>query len=111
MKKFGKKALSMLLVALMVVSIFPMTKIEAEAADYRVENAVTWAINIANNDKYGYLTQCPTNVGTGMRASVMVHLPALTATGNINKILDVVNGFGMNIRGLYGEGSDTQGNM
>ena len=54
MEKIGKKALSMLLVALMVISVMPMTKIEAEAADYRVENAVTWAINIANNNKYGY---------------------------------------------------------
>lgn len=68
-------------------------------------------INYAFNEKYGYLTACPTNVGTGMRASVMVHLPALTATGNINKVLDVVNNFGMNIRGLYGEGSETKGNV
>ena len=68
-------------------------------------------VNYAFNEKYGFLTACPTNVGTGMRASVMVHLPALTATGNINKVLDVVNNFGMNIRGVYGEGSDTQGNL
>ena len=76
-----------------------------------IEGVIGRLVNYAYNEKYGYLTQCPTNVGTGMRASVMVHLPALTATGNINKVLDVVNGFGMNIRGLYGEGSDTQGNM
>ena len=55
--------------------------------------------------KYGYLTTCPTNVGTGMKVSVMVHLPALTITGNINKVLQIVNSFGMNIRGLYGEGT------
>lgn len=76
-----------------------------------IEGTIGKLINYAYSDKYGYLTECPTNVGTGMRASVMVHLPALTATGNINKVLEVVNDFGMNIRGLYGEGSDTQGNV
>ena len=76
-----------------------------------IENAVGNLINYSYNNKYGYLTQCPSNVGTGLRASVMVHLPALTTTGNINKVLDVVNNFGMNIRGLYGEGSNSQGNM
>lgn len=76
-----------------------------------LENKIGKFINYAFNDKYGYLTTCPTNVGTGMRASVMVHLPALTTTGNIDKILEVVNNFGMNIRGLYGEGSDTKGNI
>lgn len=63
------------------------------------------------NKKYGYLTSCPTNVGTGLRASVMVHLPALTLTGNISKVLNVINNFGMNIRGIYGEGTQSQGNI
>lgn len=76
-----------------------------------LDNAIDGLVNYAFNEKYGFLTACPTNVGTGMRASVMVHLPALTATGNINKVLEVVNSFGMNIRGVYGEGSDTQGNL
>ena len=48
-------------------------------------------LHYATHEKYGYLTSCPTNVGTAMRASVMVHLPALTMTGNINKILNIVN--------------------
>lgn len=68
-------------------------------------------LNYAYSEKYGFLTSCPTNVGTGLRASVMVHLPALTLTGNINKVLEVVNDFGMNIRGVYGEGTKTKGNM
>lgn len=76
-----------------------------------IERTIGNLISYAYSDKYGYLTQCPSNVGTGLRASVMVHLPALTATGNINKVLDVVNNFGMNIRGLYGEGSNSQGNI
>ena len=68
-------------------------------------------LHYASHEKYGYLTACPTNVGTGMRASVMVHLPALTMTGNINKILNIVNSFGMNIRGIYGEGTQSQGDI
>ncbi len=69
------------------------------------------ALNYAYNDKYGYLTACPTNVGTGMRVSVMVHLPSLTKTGNIQKVLHIINNFGMNIRGIYGEGSKAAGDM
>jgi len=68
-------------------------------------------VNYAYSDKYGFMTSCPTNVGTGLRASVMVHLPALTKTGNINKVLNVVNGFDMNIRGIYGEGTNSKGNI
>ena len=75
--------------------------------DKKLEEIVSYAYS----DKYGFLTSCPTNVGTGLRASVMVHLPALTRTGNIGKILDVVNGFDMNIRGLYGEGSKSKGDI
>lgn len=67
--------------------------------------------NIAKNKKYGYLTSCPTNVGTGIRVSVMVHLPGLTKTGNIRKILESINSFGMNIRGVYGEKSEISGDM
>lgn len=65
----------------------------------------------AYHEKYGFLTSCPTNVGTALRASVMVHLPGLEKTGNINKILEVINNFGMNIRGIYGEGSKAVANM
>lgn len=68
-------------------------------------------LKLAVHEKYGYLTACPTNVGTAMRASVMVHLPALTMTGNIGKILNIVNSFGMNIRGIYGEGTQSQGDI
>ena len=63
------------------------------------------------NKQYGYLTACPTNVGTGLRASVMVHLPALKMTGNLGKILKIVNSFGMTIRGAYGEESSARGDI
>ena len=76
-----------------------------------IDEKIDGVVNYAFSEKYGFLTSCPTNLGTGMRASVMVHLPALTATKNINKVLDVLNNFGMNIRGVYGEGSNSQGDM
>ena len=63
------------------------------------------------SEKYGYLTACPTNLGTGARISVMVHLPGLAETGNLNKVLHIVNNFGMNVRGVYGEGSQSMGNI
>ena len=76
-----------------------------------VEEKIGSLIEYAMSEKYGYLTACPTNVGTAMRASVMVHLPALTATGNIKRVLENINSLGMNIRGLYGEGSKSFGNI
>ncbi len=96
-------------------------RIQVLSAGLELENALNLAIEIdkkleelipySYNDKYGFLTSCPTNVGTGLRASIMVHLPALGRTRNINKILEAVNSFDMNIRGLYGEGSIAQGDM
>jgi protein arginine kinase len=68
-------------------------------------------LEYAYNENWGYLTSCPTNVGTGMRASVMVHLPALNITGNMSKILQAVAHIGLTIRGLYGEGTDIVGNI
>lgn len=76
-----------------------------------VEEKIGKLLNYAYSKKYGFLTSCPTNVGTGMRCSIMVHLPGLSQTGNINKILEIVNGLGLNIRGIYGEGSNAQGNI
>ena len=68
-------------------------------------------LHYAHSEKYGYLTACPTNIGTGLRASVMVSLPALKITGNLSKVLHIVNNFGMTIRGIYGEESESKGNI
>ena len=68
-------------------------------------------INYAFDEKLGYLTACPTNVGTGLRASVMMHLPSLTINNEMNSVLNALTQVGMTIRGLYGEGSGAYGNL
>jgi len=65
----------------------------------------------AYSSKFGYLTSCPTNTGTGLRASVMLHLPALEMTDQIENVYDAVSKLGLTIRGFYGEGSETTGNF
>lgn len=66
-------------------------------------------LNFAFNEKLGYLTQCPTNLGTGMRASVMLHLPALKKSGAMNMLANNLNKLGLTIRGAHGEGSSSEG--
>lgn len=68
-------------------------------------------LDFAFDEKRGYLTSCPTNVGTGLRASVMMHLPALTMTQQMNRILPAINQLGLVVRGIYGEGSEALGNI
>ncbi len=68
-------------------------------------------LDYAFDERRGYLTSCPTNVGTGMRASVMMHLPALVLTQQINRILSAISQVGLVVRGLYGEGSEAIGNL
>ena len=76
-----------------------------------IDQKLEETFDIAKSKKYGYLTNKLTDVGTGMRVSVMVHLPGLTKTGNIRKVLESVSSFGLNIRGVYGENSKTSGDM
>lgn len=68
-------------------------------------------INFSKSDKYGYLTSCPTNIGSGMRVSVMLHLPGLSKLGLLSKMLDQASGIGFSVRGLYGENSAGLGYM
>lgn len=68
-------------------------------------------LDYAFDEQYGYLTSCPTNVGTGLRASVMMHLPGLVITRQMNRILPAINQLGLVVRGIYGEGSEAQGNI
>ncbi len=75
--------------------------------DDRIEEKVTYAFH----EKLGYLTACPTNVGTGMRVSVMLHLPALVLTRQIEKIFRSLQKLDLAVRGLYGEGSQAMGDF
>lgn len=96
-------------------------RVQVFSSGLDLENTLNLAIELdekldevlrySKNKKYGYLTSCPSNVGTGLRASVMVHLPALAKTRNTGKVLDAISNFGMNIRGVYGENSESTGNM
>ncbi|QGU96522.1 protein arginine kinase [Clostridium bovifaecis] len=84
-----------------------------EAFDYinKLDDLLEEKLDYAFDEKLGYLTSCPTNLGTGLRASVMVHLPALTVNNEIVGLLNALTQVGMTIRGLYGEGSKGEGNL
>lgn len=77
----------------------------------KVDDDLTKNLDIAFDDTFGYLTACPTNLGTGLRASVMLFLPALTDSGKIAALAKEVESLGLTVRGLYGEGSDAEGAM
>ncbi len=68
-------------------------------------------LDYAFDERLGYLTACPTNIGTGLRASVMLHLPALIMTRKVGLILGALSQVGLTVRGLYGEGSEISGNL
>lgn len=74
-----------------------------------VETALDERLHFAFDERLGYLTQCPTNLGTGMRASLMLHLPALQERGAIRQLSGNVSKLGLTIRGAYGEGSKSSG--
>ncbi len=77
----------------------------------KVDNVMEESLDFAFSEEFGYLTACPTNAGTGLRASVMMHLPALVMTGNIGRVLQSFSGMGIAVRGLYGEGTNAEGAM
>ncbi|QHI68261.1 protein arginine kinase [Tichowtungia aerotolerans] len=79
----------------------------AEALDDDLEKTLTYAFS----SKLGYLTACPSNVGTGMRASVMLHLPGLCLTEEIKPVINAVSKIGLAVRGMWGEGSEAAGHM
>jgi protein arginine kinase len=84
-----------------------------EALDYatKLDDLLEEKLEYAFDAKLGFLTSCPTNLGTGLRASVMLHLPALTVNKEIGGLLNALTQVGMTIRGLYGEGSQGEGNL
>ncbi len=84
---------------------------EAFAAVQRLDEELGARIPFAFHSEFGFLTACPTNTGTGMRASVLIHLPGLVLTQEIKKVLAGLQQIGLTYRGLYGEGSEVLGNF
>ncbi|HET7321234.1 MAG TPA: hypothetical protein VFI96_01985, partial [Longimicrobiaceae bacterium] len=77
----------------------------------RLDEELAERLRFAYHPEFGYLTSCPTNVGTGLRASVLVHLPGLVLTQEIGRVLQGIAQVGLTFRGLYGEGSEVVGNF
>ncbi len=77
----------------------------------RLDDLIEETVTLAFNDRLGYLTACPTNVGTGLRVSVMLHLPALVITRQIEKVFKSLQKINLAVRGLYGEGSQAMGDF
>jgi protein arginine kinase len=84
---------------------------EAWLAIDRVDTALEKKLDYAFSPEIGYLTACPTNLGTGIRVSAMLHLPGLVLDEQINPIIQSVNKLGLAVRGLYGEGTEALGNV
>jgi protein arginine kinase len=80
-----------------------------EASD--VDDRLEGGLEFAYSSRFGYLTACPTNVGTGLRMSVMLHLPGLRLTGEIDKVKRAAEGMSLAVRGFYGEGSEAVGDL
>lgn len=77
----------------------------------KVDNLIEENIDYAFDKDFGYLTSCPTNTGTGLRASYMVHIPLLEGTGEFRNIAATIGKFGMTVRGIYGEGTEPMGSI
>ncbi|MCG3128724.1 MAG: Protein-arginine kinase [Phycisphaerae bacterium] len=77
----------------------------------RIDDALEEKLEFAFHERYGYLTACPTNVGTGIRVSVMLHLPALKLSGEIEKVFRAAKGLKLAVRGLFGEGTQALGDF
>ena len=77
----------------------------------KADDALSEKLPLAFDENLGYLTACPTNLGTGLRASVMLHLPAMCAYGYIKNLSELMSKIGLTVRGMYGEGSEGKGCM
>src|SRR6059036_244871 len=76
-----------------------------------IDDTLESKLDFAFHPRFGYLTACPTNVGTGIRVSVMLHLPALKLTGEIEKVFRAAKDMKLAVRGLYGEGTEATGDF
>lgn len=97
---------------LRIQTLFPgLQLMEAWSLCNRVDDFFEAGIDYAVSERRGYLTACPTNVGTGMRVSCMFHLPGLAMTDQVQTVMGAVAKFGLAVRGLYGEGTEVLGNL
>lgn len=97
---------------LRIQTLFPgLQPLEAWHLCSKVDDGFAERLEYADSERWGYLTACPTNVGTGMRASIMLHLPALSMTDQMKRVVGAVSQFGLAVRGIYGEGTDVLGNI
>lgn len=97
---------------LRIQSLLPGLQLaQSYARASQVDDGLEKNLDYAFDEHRGYLTSCPTNVGTGMRASVMLHLPAISMAGQTNLIFQNISQLGMTVRGIYGEGTDIVGNL
>jgi len=77
----------------------------------KIDDELAQKMDYAYDDKFGHLTSCPTNVGTGLRASILIHLPGLVLTRDIENVISRISKVGLAVRGFYGEGTDVLGNL
>ncbi len=77
----------------------------------RIDSLLDGGLHFAFDEELGFLTECPTNLGTGLRASLMLHLPVCESNGEIATLSDTVNKIGFTVRGMYGEGSKAEGSL
>ncbi|MDI6840191.1 MAG: protein arginine kinase [bacterium] len=77
----------------------------------KLDDELSGKLPYAFSSQFGYLTACPTNTGTGLRVSVLIHLPGLIHSGKIRKVLEKLGQVGLSVRGLYGEGTKVEGNF
>ncbi|KAB7666111.1 protein arginine kinase [Bacillus sp. B1-b2] len=85
--------------------------LEALEEANQIDDIIEESIDYAFHGEMGYLTSCPTNIGTGLRASVMMHLPGMVLTQQMNRIIPAIQQLGLVVRGIYGEGSEALGNI
>jgi len=77
----------------------------------QADTELSGALDIAFDEAFGYLTACPTNVGTGLRASILIHLPGLVLVQSVEQVLRGINQVGLTVRGFYGEGTEVVGSL
>lgn len=91
--------------------LFGMGILRAKEVCFEIDSMLEKYFDFAFSAQFGYLTSCPTNIGTAIRASVLMHLPAITMCNNIPKLLETLSKLGITVRGMFGENTQAKGNL